>query len=166
MFTTLHWIRDARPHRLAMMARPRSGDWLADEIRHWKDAGLTVVASLLEAHEVRELELADEPSLCQQVGIEFLSFPIRDRGVPGSMRDAGTFIDSLQAKLITGGAMGVHCRAGIGRSGLIAACLLAKLGMPFADIFPALSRARGVAVPDTPEQMQWVRRFAEAPQPR
>jgi hypothetical protein len=48
-----------------------------------------LVVSLLERSEIRELELQAEPSLCADAGIQFLSFPIPDRGTlnpPASFR--------------------------------------------------------------------------------
>ena len=56
-------------------------------------------------------------------------------------------------------AVGIHCRAGIGRSGLVAACVLSELGTRTDALFPMLSKARRVSVPDTPEQEAWVRAF-------
>jgi hypothetical protein len=66
------------------MPRPRSGEWLADEIVGWTRLGVQAIVSLLESHEVRELDLADEESLCQAANLRFISFPIPDRGVPGN----------------------------------------------------------------------------------
>lgn len=156
----LHWIDAATPHRLAMAARPRGGEWLAEEIAAWRSAGVALVVSLLEPAEVRELELREEAALCLASGIAFASLPIPDRGTP---RDATALADLVRqacGRLRAGAAVAVHCRAGIGRSGLFAACVLHALGTPFDDIFPSLGRARGVPVPDTPEQFEWVRRHA------
>jgi len=67
---------------LAVMPRPRAGDWLAGEVASWRQSGLDVIVSLLEPGEVNELELDEEQSLCEQTGVTFLSFPIPDRGLP------------------------------------------------------------------------------------
>jgi len=141
------------------MPRPRGGDWLPDEISAWDRATLETIVCLLESHEVRELELTEERSLCETRGIEFLSFPITDRGVPASVRDTVTLVETIISRFQRGTAVGVHCRAGIGRSGLISACVLLKLGMPFQEVFPTLSRARGLEVPDTLAQVAWVKAF-------
>lgn len=66
------WIEEIAPLRLAQAARPRSGDWLPDEIAGWRSAGVNAVVSLLEAREARELELADEALLCAAHGIEWV----------------------------------------------------------------------------------------------
>ena len=41
--------------RLAIMARPRAGEWLGDEISGWRAEGIDTVISLLEQEEVSEL---------------------------------------------------------------------------------------------------------------
>jgi protein-tyrosine phosphatase len=123
---------------------------------------LATVVSLLEPAEVAELGLGGEPALCASRGIEFLSFPMPDCGVPPSARAFDTFLAPLVMRLRGGAAIGVHCRAGIGRAGLTAACILIRAGIPYPLTFPAISRARRVKVPDTDQQESWVERFAAA----
>lgn len=160
MIPDLYWIRDAAaPAGLAIMPRPRAGEWLEDEMRGLAQAGLDTVVSLLTAPEIRELDLAREPEHCEAAGMQFLSFPITDRGVPASAADLRAFVRSLADQLRTGRKLGIHCRAGIGRSGLVAACVLSDLGVAPEALFPMLSKARRIAVPDTPEQEAWVRSF-------
>jgi protein-tyrosine phosphatase len=118
------------------------------------------VACLLEPHEVRELALTEEQALCEARGIELLSFPIPDGGVPASVREAVGLVETLVSRLRRDVGVGVHCHAGIGRSGLMAACVLLRLGVPFSAVFPMLSRARGLPVPGTPAQIEWVKVFS------
>jgi protein-tyrosine phosphatase len=155
-------IREFEGLSLAIMPRPRAGDWLEDEIGQWQREGLNTVVSLLEPTEVAELELGAEPGLCASRGIEFLSFPIPDRGVPRTVAAFDTFLAPVVTRLRGGASVGVHCRAGIGRSGLTAACILIRAGIPYPLAFPAISRARRVKVPDTEQQESWVQAFAAA----
>jgi protein-tyrosine phosphatase len=141
------------------MPRPRAGDWLPDEIAGWKAEGIDAVVSLLEQHEVAELELQQEPMLCETAGIEFVSFPIPDRGVPESMRETQRLVRSLSAAVADGNAVAIHCRAGIGRSSLIAACVLVLNGYDPDSAFAAIAKARGIEVPDTEIQREWVSHF-------
>jgi protein-tyrosine phosphatase len=155
----LYWVRDLAPYRLALMPRPRGGDWLDDEVAGWRRESIDVVVSLLESHEVRELQLQKQAAACEQNGIEFLSFPIVDRGVPASHAGLVPLVTSLHSHLLQGHAVAIHCRAGIGRTGLVAGCLLHLLGTPGQEIFPLLSRSRGVAMPDTDAQAEWAAQF-------
>jgi hypothetical protein len=54
------WIPGLAQGRVAILGRPRAGDWLVDDIRGWVAAGVTDVVSLLEDHETRELGLIAE----------------------------------------------------------------------------------------------------------
>ena len=159
MTPEVYWVRDIEPLRLAIMPRPRGGDWLADEITGWRRLDISIVVSLLTAEEMDELSITEEPNLCRANQIDYRSFPVQDRGVP---TDASTYlamVDDLVKLAREGRTVAVHCRAGIGRSGLTAACILFRLGIPAADIFPMLSRARGLVVPDTTSQIDWFRSF-------
>jgi protein-tyrosine phosphatase len=159
----MHWIDGISPHRLAVMPRPRGGEGLAGDVAAWKRAGLDTVVCLLEAHEARFLEVADEAELCARHGIEYIGFPIADRGVPTSHGGLVDLVTGLHTRLRCGQAIAIHCRAGIGRTGLVAGCLLHLLGVPHEEVFHRLSRARGFAMPDTAEQAAWVERFARTP---
>jgi protein-tyrosine phosphatase len=155
----VYWIREIEELRLAIMPRPRNGEWLADEISGWHRMGLRNVVSLLEIDESRELGLADEESMCGAAGLQFLSFPIPDRGVPRDHTGFAELVDNLAERLRSGDSVGIHCRAGIGRSGLLGACILGAFEVPPESAFAMLSRDRGVTVPDTDAQADWVRNF-------
>jgi protein-tyrosine phosphatase len=159
MRSDIYWIDAEIAGRLGIMARPRSGDWLSDEINAWQEDGVDVVVSLLQKDEVQELELAQEADLCLSAGIEFISFPILDRGVPPSHESTAALAKLLSEKIEGGHAVAIHCRAGIGRSALVAASSLVCLGFTSTEAFDRLSKARGVKVPDTDGQQEWVAGF-------
>jgi len=56
----------------------------------------------------------------------------------------------------------VHCRQGIGRSGLVAASLLVKKGISPGAAIESVSAARGMPVPETAEQRDWIDHYAVA----
>jgi protein-tyrosine phosphatase len=155
----VYWVREIPDLKFALMPRPRGGEWLTEEISGWHAAGIRTVVSLLEWDEAIELGLSDEEALCNSAGLNFISFPISDRGVPGVRADFTGLINTLAERLRAGDSVAVHCRAGIGRSGLVGACVLGLLGVAPDSAFAMLSRARGVAVPDTEAQVEWVREF-------
>lgn len=155
MMPEVYWIRDVEPHRLAVMPRPRGGDWLADEVSGWKRMGIDVVVSLLHRYEADELAIVEEEALCQRHDIQYRSFPIQDRGTPQSSTEFLALADEIAASVNQGRAVAVHCRAGIGRSGLLAAAVLLRLGVEASDAFAIVSKARGLRVPDTSGQIEW-----------
>jgi protein-tyrosine phosphatase len=144
--------------QLAISTRPRGGDWLEDEVRGWRTAGVDVVVSLLEPVEDHELDLDRESRVVKEQGIRFVSFPVPDRGVPQSLNETVTLLGELRGALEQGRSVVVHCRQGIGRSSLIAAGLLVAAGADPNDAFDRVGAARGTSVPDTPEQRAWLGR--------
>jgi protein-tyrosine phosphatase len=158
MTADIYWISGLEPGRLAILGRPRAGDWLNDEIADWRSAGVTDVVSLLEDDEMRELGLMQERETAGRIGICFERFPIPDRGVPASFQAVHSLWSHLAAKIRAGQSVGVHCRAGIGRSGLIVAGTLVQLGIPGHEAWARTARARGIPVPDTEQQKEWLDR--------
>ena len=162
MLSPVYWIDTPLKGRLAIMARPRAGDWLRDEISNWKIERIGVVVGLLESHEVLELELAEEPNRCREAGIEFVSFPVPDRGVPSSLSKTAELAWSLVTQMHDGNSVAIHCRAGIGRSALIAGCVLVLAGMEASAAFDEIAAARNLKVPDTDAQIRWLHDFSSA----
>jgi hypothetical protein len=71
MTKTVYWISAAQPHRVAIVARPRGGDWLEDDIKRLSSEGIGVLVSMLTPEESVELGLSDEGKFCDQFGISF-----------------------------------------------------------------------------------------------
>ena len=162
MKAQVYWIEGPWPGRLAIVPRPRGGDWLEDEVQAWQDAGLDQVVSFLTPDEVADLDLSKEEAWCQAHDLQFMSFPIPDRGVPASRTATLTLVHHLEHALASGQRIAVHCRQGIGRSALLAACVLVAAGAEPETAFQHLSAARGCAVPETVEQQEWVKACAPA----
>ncbi|MEU9045288.1 MULTISPECIES: tyrosine protein phosphatase [unclassified Kitasatospora] len=142
------------PGRLSTMARPRGLDWLEDEMTALKDHGVDILVGALTGPELDELGLADEPREALAAGLQFVAIPIPDRTVP----DLATILPTLHRlaeHLREGAHIVTHCRAGIGRSSLLAAALLILNGIDPGTAWDLIERARGLAVPDTAEQREW-----------
>lgn len=161
----LYWINGPWTGKLAISARPRSGDWLEDDVAGWRRAGLDAVVSLLTPHENEDLQLIEESKLAQIHGLRFVSLPIEDRGVPPSWEDTSRAIAKTTEMLQQGKNVAVHCRQGIGRSGILAAALLIKSGSTPGDALTQISGARGLTVPETSEQLAWIQEFSQREAP-
>lgn len=156
MTPTLYWVRQIGTGRLAICARPRGGDWLDDELRGLRRAGVDWLVSLLTEEEGEQLDLTQEEMLAAQNGIGFTSFPIPDRGVPESQAAAHALFRFLCARLDAGQNVAVHCRQGIGRSSLVAAGVLCTSGLTPDEALRVVSQAREIPVPETVPQREWV----------
>jgi protein-tyrosine phosphatase len=156
MKTELFWIPGPWTGRLAVMPRPRGGDWLEDEIRSWREAGVDAVLSLLTPDEVAEFGLSNEADLCVANAIQFDSYPIADRSVPSSRAGFARLIARVVEQLGQSKSVAVHCRQGIGRAPLVAIGSLISSGIDAESAIQRVSSARGSAVPETPEQRRWI----------
>ena len=156
MLTPLYFVAGTWPGRLALAPRPRGGDWLEDEVRSWQRAGVSVIASLLTHEELDELSLTNEEQQCRALGIQFVSFPIVDRAVPVSPAAFAKLLIDLATFLKAGKSVAIHCRQGLGRAALVAACTLAHLGVDPEAAIRQVAAARGCPVPETPEQRAWI----------
>ena len=157
----LYWIDGPWTGKLAIFAHPRDGEGLLDEIRALKADGLDVIVSLLTKEEDKEINLLDEQEVCAGLGLQFIQFPIDDVSVPASSAATLALVNVLDEFLSKGSSVGIHCRAGVGRSGMIAVCLLMMRGFSPKEALEEVSKARGVIVPQTDEQREWLIEFAK-----
>jgi protein-tyrosine phosphatase len=160
MRANVFWVAGSWPGRLGILARPRGGDWLGDETKSWREAGVDVVVSLLEPEEEAQLALEGEAAAAAASGVEFRPFPIPDRGVPRSRESVAAVVSGILDALEAGRNVAVHCRQGIGRSALVVGGVLVAAGQNFNTALKTIKKSRGVEVPETEEQRQWLRDFA------
>ncbi len=161
MGSRLHWIDHFADGNLAIMPAPKAGIPLDQVMLGWKDEGVDVVVSLLESTEVPGLVEA-EAAVCDELRLDFVWFPIRDKSVP-SARELAVLVSKLAEDVNRGRSVAIHCRAGIGRSTLVAACVLICLGHDGAGALDMIAEARGIEVPETEEQRQWILSFMPNP---
>ena len=124
-------------------------------LRH---AGVDTVVSLLEPAEAAQLGLQSERAACESNSLTFMSFPIADLGVPRSVTAFVALLAALATQLRSGATVAVHCRASIGRSGLLAIASLVAHGQMLSSAVRDVGQARGADVPETARQAAWLRR--------
>ncbi len=126
----------------------------------WRESGIDVVISLLEPEEEAQLVLEGEAAAAAASGIDFRPFPIPDRGVPASRESVAELANEIVDALDIGKNVAVHCRQGIGRSGVIVSGVLVAAGKDLSSALKAIKESRGLEVPETEEQRQWLGDFA------
>ncbi|MFE3001425.1 hypothetical protein ACFXG4_41380 [Nocardia sp. NPDC059246] len=94
--------------------------------------------------------------------MQFVSIPITDRGVPDQASVLPT-LQHLAAELDNGAHVLTHRRFGIGRASLLVATLLVINGTDPDTACNRLEQARGLTVPDTPEQREWTNNLPRRP---
>jgi protein-tyrosine phosphatase len=158
MYTKIYWIHDfENGAKLGIMPRPRGDDWLEEEIIKLKKQHIGLWVSLLEQDEMNELGLRNQSALCSKHVLGYINFPIVDRSVPEKGAKIDSLIEQLYQKIQSGHSVVIHCRMGIGRSSIIAACILLKQGFKTEQIIQKITSARGLKVPDTDAQIQWLK---------
>jgi protein-tyrosine phosphatase len=147
---------NANAPRLAIVLRPRGGRFLRSELLKFKEAGIRILVSLMEADEALRFGLAEEPQIAEELGLMFMPFPMRDHAVPQNPVSFRGFVQDLAERLRAGRTVGIHCQGSIGRATVTAACALIHLGWKPAAALAAIQEARGCPVPDMQEQEDWI----------
>ena len=138
----LHVIETPTAGRLATMAHPRGGGWLADDMAAMAKLGVTVLVSALTDDEYDRLALGGVADAAEAAGLEYVQFPIVDRGVP-EPAEVTRLADRLATDLLAGRSIVIHCWGAIGRSSLLAAATLVRLGAAPTEAWRRISAARG-----------------------
>lgn len=138
------------------MPRPNKFCELGASMQLIVDAGINCIVSLLETQEAKELGLADEQTLAKQHQIEFVSVPVADLQLPQSEQEFALQSKRIHKSISEGKNTLVHCRSGVGRTGMLCAAILAHSGCSVKEVITKISTQRGMQVPDTPEQLQWL----------
>ena len=97
--------------------------------------------------------------------VEYLRKPIRDHSLPEKREHMMEILDCLHDALRSGRPAYVHCRAGIGRTGMVVGCLLVERGLTGDEALDELARVWQQSerskfwpsVPETLAQTDYVR---------
>ena len=158
-----HWIE---PGRLLAGEHPFGGGGPATRkrIARLVNAGIDCFLDLTEPGEIDpyELHLA---GAARGREIAYLRHPIPDHGIPGSDDAMRGILAALDAALAEGRTVYMHCRAGIGRTNLVAGCWMASRRGAGAEALEELNRRwrsngrsrNWPVVPETPAQAEFVR---------
>ncbi len=180
------WVElDTAPGQLGLAMAPGrrepTGAWgaapeqerdLHADLRHLRHVHrCDVLVSLLSDEELEELGIANLSEAVAVHGIVHKRLPVRDGSVPGPERQAEVLdlMDQLRERLLAGGTVVTHCRAGQGRAGMLASLVVASLWELPGDAIARVRRARPRAVETVQQEhyvfdtaFAWFRRQAEA----
>lgn len=144
----------------------RSGRWERDldtDLSRIKEWGAGMVVSLVEMPEFSELQVANLPEMVGQMGMVWRHLPIRDRCPPN-----GEFTTQwkklgpeIHAMLASGKNVFLHCKGGLGRTGMVAACILVESGLDPQIAIAKVRKARPKSI-ETALQEWFVLNFTGA----
>lgn len=144
------------PSRGGLWVRDLELDLAALRNEHQAD----VIVTLLEEREMARLGIPDLLAQVKHHGMESIWLPIPDVSTPASVGHARLAVAAAAEALRQRKTVVVHCNGGLGRSGLVAACILTRLGHEPQKAIDAVRRARPGAI-ETLEQERFVFRFAQ-----
>jgi protein-tyrosine phosphatase len=119
------------------------------------------VVSFLQINEAKSLGLEYEETELAKNQIEFINFQIKDHNVPQFILPFNQLVKVLSADLDQGKNLALHCYAGIGRTGMLAAAVLINQGESVDSALIKLSKVRGLRVPETLQQISWLHHYED-----
>jgi protein-tyrosine phosphatase len=114
-------------------------------IRKW---GASTVVTLIEPHEFELLKVGRLGELIEKLGMRWIHLPIRDVDVPDERFENGWAEagPEIHQRIQAGEKILIHCRGGLGRTGLVAGMILVERGCAPRDAIQKVRAARRGAI--------------------
>ncbi|BCG47958.1 Predicted protein-tyrosine phosphatase [Citrifermentans bremense] len=140
-----------------------SGHWNRDlekDLSAIIDWGAVALVTLVEEHEFAELHVPDFRQTVIDSGLEWFHLPIVDGSIPDDRFDRALqgCRGRITELLCKGKGIVIHCRGGLGRTGLFAAMLLSDFGMEPEEAISLIRGARPGAI-ETLEQENYIHTY-------
>ena len=123
--------------------------------------GATTAVCLNQRAEIADRYPAYVAWLEANRGRQAVWFPVPDLHAP-EVGLAAPFVDDLVGRLTAGEVLLLHCGAGIGRAGTMAAAVLIRLGATTDDAIATIAASRPMAGPEAGAQRDFLEAFARA----
>ena len=128
---------------------------LTEDLSRLARLGATGLLSLVETKELPG-GLDGFTAAVRAAGLEWAHLPIPDYGVPDAGFMAGWHRLDLARRLRMGESWAIHCRAGLGRTGTVAALLLVENGAEAAEAIAHIRREHDAAAVETQAQADFL----------
>ncbi len=166
-FANCYWVE---PGRLLAGEYPgaRSEDATRRRVRALIEAGFDCFVDLTAEGELDGYDVW-LPREHGRITVRHVRRPIPDHGIPPDTATMTAILDEIDGAIGRGARVYVHCRAGIGRTGTVVGCWLARRGLGGREALERLNQlwldcGRALTWPTTPEtdaQVDFVLRWQE-----
>lgn len=107
-----------------------------------KEYNISHICTLLQPHEIYRFNLTNYLELCEKSGINLILFPIKDEMIPENKEKFNEIIEILLSEITAGKNILIHCKHGKGRTGLMAAAILIKMGYSKDEALEILKKSK------------------------
>jgi ADP-ribosylglycohydrolase len=160
------------PHKLLAGEYPGDKDpgKAREKINRFFEVGVRHFVDLTELGELIPYEtILSEESRAANITATYQRFQIRDISVPSDAEHLAEILLAIDRRIRQGGIVYLHCRGGVGRTGVVVACWLQEHGRTPDSALAALGamwrtvkKSSGQPEsPETPEQVDWVKTWPE-----
>lgn len=152
----LNLVHAPRGGRIGLMRCPGATGYLQEDLQ-WLSGHGDHILSLITSPELNVMQLQQLGTVASEAGLWWQHLPVFDMCAPDPafmqawppLRQQ--YLDAMQQ----GQTILVHCRAGLGRAGTLAAHLLTHCGLAPPDAISTIRLARPGAI-ETMAQAQWI----------
>jgi ADP-ribosyl-[dinitrogen reductase] hydrolase len=138
---------------------------LSDDLNVIRNWGASTVVTLIEDHEFEFLQVTQLGEVVRNFDMDWIHLPIRDVDIPDQRFEKGwkRHGPEIHGRIQAGHKILIHCRGGVGRTGLVAARILVERGYFHGEAIRRVREVRRGAI-ETRAQENYVLALPAPPQ--
>jgi len=127
------------------------GNSVSEAIAELKQGGALALITMMPQADLEKFEVTDIPAACQAQGIDWVHLPVEDDEAPEARFEEAwqQNLATIDSWLANKTPIALHCKGGTGRTSLIGAILMQRLGYSWEDTVAHIRTVRptGVRIP-------------------
>ena len=132
--------------------------FLENLLIEYKRKRVKLVVTLLDSDEIADLGIISFSTLLMDSGFHWIHCPIRDRSTCSDQERIRTLLEDIKKILKPNNSVVIHCHAGLGRTGLLAATFLVSMGLAAESAIETIRETRPGSI-ETIEQEKYIKEW-------
>ena len=132
--------------------------FLENLLIEYKQRRVKLVVTLLDFNEIEDLGIISFSTFLMDNGFNWIHCPIRDRSTCSDQKRIRTLLEDIKEVLKSDKSVLIHCHAGLGRTGLLAATFLVSMGLTADSAIKTIRETRPGSI-ETTEQERYVKEW-------